>query len=413
MDILVGPLRIDGILDFIDPCFRNLPDPKHDPPIAKLTDPDVILKLTELRELAIAQQIARGELVEIDGEYVRANPDFSFYNQTTAAKTTEDGISWFTIEANFQMRAGISDNTQIGAAIDYTAAVYEKYAEYIQSNFDGDERDKHMTTLHEIISQIMEKMADKYANDMGGFLEEYGVSGEKGVLKESVFAAYEEKFSAKLGMSLSDFNISAPDNTSGNLYSMDELLALGFLQGNSMPGSGGLSGQGQDWHNTYMAGFIQSAMKKESIYEAFSVSDSVKDKIETVFSNRINSRIDEHNKRYEEEMSKGFTYSEEWMANITPFNKETIWQIINGVLENMRSGMSAMEAVEKADSARNFTSTYGKTYDLFDVFFRKYDIVNNYGWDNDDINMATSHNKFLYQMGLIHQLSVNGIDWTV
>ena len=112
----------------------------------------------------------------------------------------------------------------------------------------------------------------------------------------------------------------------------------------------------------YAANFVLYAMQKESIYTAFSVSDSARNKIETVFSSRVNGMIDEMNRNnaeilrnYKDLMkSYGQTPEESQMALLAPYDKSSILQTINNVVENMRSGASAQDILEKTGYFHTF-----------------------------------------------------------
>lgn len=235
---------------------------------------------------------------------------------------------------------------------------------------------------------------DRYVDNIGGFLDEYGVYGEKGVLKESVFAVYGENISAKIGISLTDFGVSIPDNKSGNIYSLNEILALAFMQEASFAIT-------PLTHEDHVVELITYAMKKELIYEAFSINDSVRDKIETVFTKCVNDVIDKWNDNYYEMMRKGYYLSQE----LVPFNEEDrkrIWQIVNSVLDDIRSGMSAMEALKETGYFSSFVKETPPPYNCGVPIYINLDTR----------SLAGLYNKFLNHIGLIGQFSIKGIDKT-
>ena len=313
------------------------------------------------------------------------------YNTLPGMTLIEDAVSWHHI--SFGFRYGGS-STQLGAYIDYATALYELYRDYIQNNFTGDEQDAHLATVRELIGQGMEKIAESCAADLENFLGEYGFKGEKGALKESVLNLYEESFSKKLGMSLVDFGIFMSEHKSENLYTLNDILSLGFMKEASLSSVG----QNIPQHLTrddYPAKFIAYAMKKESIYNAFSVSDSTKDKIETIFFTNVNNVIDEWNNNYYKTL--GWPMSSENRARIAPFDKDPILQAINIAVEDMRAGLSPQDVVEKSDYSYSFFKSDGKST----------------GYSYEQPTLAGRFNYFLEELGLIHRLLVTGIDWTV
>ena len=335
---------------------------------------------------AVFERTFEGGIVEFEGE--------QYYH--SGVTRVENAISWTTFQ--FTRYSG---GAQIGTDIDYTAHVYNTYKEYINSTFTGEERDAHMAKLHELTAQAIENIANEGADDIGGFLERYGFAGEKDILKQSIFALFEESLSSKSDVRLADFGIAFSENKSENLYSMDEILAFKFTQ---------LTAVGAQHNNftreEFPAQLINCAMKKESIYEAFLISDPVKDKLETLFSKRINEFLDAVNKNNAEILSKmpldklPFELAETEKARLAPYDKEAIWKIINSVVESMRSGLSAMEALENTD--------YLNAFFKGNVHSKQY--AADYG--EPEQTLFVSLKRFLGYMGSISQLSTKQIDWT-
>ena len=316
---------------------------------------------------------------EINGESRQSN-----------IKLVENAVNWNIFKAT-----RYNSSTQIGVDIDYTVSVYQSYKEYIQENFTGEERDTNLAKLHELTAQAMKNIADGYSSEMGGFFEQYGVTGERDLLKDSILAWFSESLSEKSGVLLADFGISAPENNTGNLYSRDDIFALEFMYQATVR-SGGISSHfGNFSREDYPASFVGYAIKMESIYNAFSVSDSLKDKFETVFFNRVNDHIDlvnEINAKKIETMSAYGPVPKDLLAQYAPFDKEAILQVVKNVLESLRSGISATDAVAKTD--------------YFDIYFKGSNPLN-----MPSSTLADEFNWFLTQMGFISQRSEN-INWT-
>ena len=133
---------------------------------------------------------------------------------------------------------------------------------------------------------------------------------------------------------------------------------------------------------------------------------------ETVFSNRVNEIIDMQNEAFAKNLAVVMSYfrgSPEELGNLkaryASFDKGAIWQAINGLLENMHSGLSAMTAIEKTDY---FDTFFKKAEHAFPQSQNEYHI-SFYGAGS---NLAGDFNGFLAQMDFIRQFSVEGIDWT-
>ena len=135
--------------------------------------------------------------------------------ETCGASPDKSSINWGWLEHS----GTINLSVQLTVNIDYMLDIYEMYSDYIQDRFAIEEQAEHIAKLNELFARRIEIMANEYAESVGSFLEKYGTSGEKDVLKESVLALSAESMSARFGISFTDLGISAAsDNKSGNLY---------------------------------------------------------------------------------------------------------------------------------------------------------------------------------------------------
>ena len=308
----------------------------------------------------------------------------------------EGAINWTPFSNNFhRLYNGVIG---IGVDIDYTVSAYQSYKEYIQNNFTGEERDEYMAKLHELVAQVIEHIAGAFANDVGNFFEKHSVAGEKDLLKESLLAWFNESLSAKSGVSLVDFGMSVPENESGNLYSKDEIYAMGYMM--LATGAAGDLGPRTFTHKDYPAMFINAAIQMESIYNAFSVRDSLKDKFETILFDKINKTLDVANENFakQREIISAYGGTEQALARWAPIDKESILQITKNVLEDLRNGLSAMDVIMKA----GYLDTFFKDLGFGDPKLMTYSIGVQ--------TLADDFNWFSAQMSSIKQRSAN-IDW--
>ena len=88
---------------------------------------------------------------------------------------------------NFFLEMRFTSIEQTGVDINNVVSTYLTYKDYIQNNFTGEERDAQMAKLNDMAAVAMEQLARGFSDEMGDFLEKYGLSGEKSILKESVF----------------------------------------------------------------------------------------------------------------------------------------------------------------------------------------------------------------------------------
>ena len=343
-----------------------------------------------------------------DNKACSENGDYTAFN----INNVEGSINWGLLEYTTTFNL----NTQLNANIGYTSDLYEMYKEYIQSNFTGEEQDANMTKLHELISHRIERIADQFSDNIGNLLTDYAIGGEKDKLKNSVLMLTEESLSMKLAMSLVDFGIIVSKDKPENLYSSDDLNALGFMKKATDVAGALLSSPDRNGvvftRDEFPAQFILYGMQKESIYSAFSVSDSVKDNIETVFFRCIDRVIDTINDDYattiQELLDLYGTLNEEQKTFYVPFDKEPIWPDINRTVENMRSGMSAQEVLKKSD----YYYSFFKDINYYDNHYKAGFPLSQNWQVLMPTTMVGMYNNFTTQLGLGSQFTMNGIDRT-
>ena len=331
---------------------------------ASFSDPGAVWEFTS----------ASGGTVKLEGAFEHA----SRIARGAELTRVEGEIAWYVFDVS-RSQGG----TQISMDIDYMMSMYQTYKEYIQSNFTDDALNANMSKLHELTDKAIGNIAQGYANETGNFLAQYGFEGEQDTLKASIVNYFWESLSAKQGVSPADYGISVSENGSGNLYSMDDIHALIYMQ---------LATERHhydpyDTREEYPANYFSYAMKKESIYNTFSVGDSAKNMIETVFTSRINSLIDERNKANAQALALHNVYdisgvSEETRARLAPFDKEAVWQVINSFMESTRSGLSYLDSMEKIG--------------LLNAFYKT--------------NSVGDFNEFFTQLGRVSQME--NLDWT-
>ena len=266
----------------------------------------------------------------------------------------ENGINW-----SFFQEMCFTSIEQTGVDINNIVSMYLTYKEFIQDNFTGEERDAQMAKLHELTSGAMERLANGFSDDMGDFLEKYGLTGEKSILKESVYLWFEEILAEnsdaflkeKSEASLSDFGLAVSSEEFAVFYSKDDINALIQLRMSTDSSIAGVSGAFK--RENFPIGFLNFAMQKEAIYDAFSVSDFAKEKMETVFYGRVDEVIDERNDSYDKKLQRLLdrygSVTEDQLERYAHFDKELIRQLIGSFLGSVKSGMQAEDAYEKTD----------------------------------------------------------------
>ncbi len=111
-----------------------------------------------------------------------------------------DGIDWQGVESDFKhMDMGFENAGYLNTKIDYIASRYAVLKDRIEAAYTGDEREQQLHKLNQVMDSAKETIVDSYANSVGEFYEEFGGSGTKKELADSLskgidnrIAAYEE-----------------------------------------------------------------------------------------------------------------------------------------------------------------------------------------------------------------------------
>ena len=105
--------------------------------------------------------------------------DLEKFRSELAENGLGDEIDWRGVESDL-WRIGIDfDNVQrFEQKADYLASRYAVLKDRIQTEFTGDKQEAELQKLEQIYTEAKEKMADSYAEKIGGFFEDLGQSGE-------------------------------------------------------------------------------------------------------------------------------------------------------------------------------------------------------------------------------------------
>ena len=107
-----------------------------------------------------------------------------------------DEIDWRGVESDFKKMDINFDNAgYLNAKIDYIASRYTVLKDRIEKNYSGDEKEQQLLRLNEIMDSAKKTIIDSYSNSVGSFYEEYGHSGIKTELAESLRAGIDQRVS--------------------------------------------------------------------------------------------------------------------------------------------------------------------------------------------------------------------------
>ena len=103
-------------------------------------------------------------------------------------------IDWHGVENDLgAMDVNFDNINHFEQKADYLASRYAVLKDRIQTQFTGDKQEAELQKLDQIYTQAKEKMADSYAERIGGFYEDLGQSGAADEMRNSVLTVIDGK----------------------------------------------------------------------------------------------------------------------------------------------------------------------------------------------------------------------------
>ena len=149
------------------------------------------------------------------------------YRQKLEQEGLGDEIDWRGVESDFQnMEVDFTNAEHLITKIDYIESRYAVLKERIEQNSSGEEKEQQLSRLEEIMDRTKQTLMDSYSDSIGNFYEEYGYSGAKKELAQSLsfgidqrIAQYEEH------LQQSDTYAALREETAGWLQQDDGYMA--------------------------------------------------------------------------------------------------------------------------------------------------------------------------------------------
>lgn len=105
-----------------------------------------------------------------------------------------DDIDWQGVESDFQhMDVNFENAGYLNAKIDYVASRYAVLKDRIEKNYSGDEKEQQLSRLNEIVDGTKKTLIDSYKDSVGNFYEEYGRSGTRTELADSLSKGIDQR----------------------------------------------------------------------------------------------------------------------------------------------------------------------------------------------------------------------------
>lgn len=123
--------------------------------------------------------------------------DLRKFNSELAEKGLGKEIDWREVKNDFvQIEVGFDNIERFEQKADYLASRYAVLKDRIQSQFTGDKQEAELQKLEQFYTEAKEKMANSYAESIGGFYESLGQSGAAEDMRSSVLALIDQKANA-------------------------------------------------------------------------------------------------------------------------------------------------------------------------------------------------------------------------
>lgn len=126
-----------------------------------------------------------------------AKADLEKFRGELAEKGLGADIDWRGVQEDFvQIGVGFDNIERFEQKADYLASRYAVLKDRIQTQYTGEQQEAELQRLEQIYTEAKEKMANSYAESIGGFFEGLGQSGAAADMRNSVLALVDQKANA-------------------------------------------------------------------------------------------------------------------------------------------------------------------------------------------------------------------------
>lgn len=131
--------------------------------------------------------IVTGEQASISCSNVASLGTLEEFQKKLETEGLGEDINWSGVSFDFStVSVDMDVADRVSDKVNYIASRYAVLKDRVDTNYSGDRHSQEMEKLDSLFSEAKKLLADSYANVVGGFLEENGVSGETEKLRKSV-----------------------------------------------------------------------------------------------------------------------------------------------------------------------------------------------------------------------------------
>jgi len=334
----------------------------------------------------------------------------------------EKQISWDYVETSLNGHTmGILDTVAID--IDYFASEYAQYKTRIEQQYTGEEQKTELVKLENMFASRVGEAAANFAEQVGGFLEANGVTGEQDAIRNSFLDIYEQRKTNYL-----NFIVENPDYahvkgtedewllTAGGFmgeqlryayisqqpemnltsqygYSVDDLNAAGTLAKELTSIERNLSESSERSEEELGVELGLAAMRYVVISGHFAISSNVKSKLDQSLNTFVKRQMEKAIASIDWHRRDPYTRDKE--AYAIDFDQ----QVVLAVIKRMVKDLSSAEDINTAFKSdfNTFVALYKKkSSDLLMGSLSRYTAFYSSSWLNK--NYATDWNRFVRQL---------------
>lgn len=119
------------------------------------------------------------------------------FRQKVEREGIGDRIDWQGVESDFRhMDMGFENAGYLNIKIDYIASRYAVLKDRIETGYTGDEREQQLNRLNQVMDSAKKTIVDSYTDSVGEFYEEFGGSGTKKELADSLSKGIDNRIDA-------------------------------------------------------------------------------------------------------------------------------------------------------------------------------------------------------------------------
>lgn len=308
-----------------------------------------------------------------------------------------------------------ADNLE--GAIDSTISHYAGVQKRMKEKFSGEELEAQLNKLDELMDQAKKNVAKHFSEHMGNFFDEYGVSGNKDKIYQSVLTEMEQRLAQRMG--------SVPSNSEAkntDVYTLDEMKKLYDFSKEMEKYTGRYYNNSDMWRevsyrrtNTVMTGceteeylglrLAELSLKGKVFNDKADVSNDIKDIVNQTIENFITKSIEAEQAdldkyanlqiqaTYASAAKGAYSVSErnqviqEIRKAHTAIDKDAVYSVINKVMSSYEQTNNAGKAlIDGVIWARD--SYASKTYQEAYHGINRYDSTTEYDYWNNFFGQA-------------------------